>query len=81
LGARADLDALAGRSRTDAHGLTPRECDILRRLATGATNREIAEDLVLSEKTVARHVANIFTKLGVSNRASATAYAFERGLA
>lgn len=81
LGARADLDALEGRTRGDAHGLTPRECDILRRLATGATNREIAEDLVLSEKTVARHVANVFAKLGVSNRASATAYAFEHGLA
>ena len=49
-------------------------------VATGRTNRAIAADLVISEKTVARHVANIFTKLDVSSRAVATAYAYEHGL-
>ena len=44
------------------------------------TNRAIAAELLISEKTVARHVANIFTKLGVSSRAAATAYAYEHGL-
>jgi len=54
---------------------------VLRWLATGATNREIGKHLYISEKTVARHVANIFTKLAVSSRAAATAYAYEHGLA
>ena len=49
-------------------------------LVTGATNRAIAEQLVLSERTVDRHVSNILGKLGVSSRAAATAYAFERQL-
>ncbi|NEE00790.1 LuxR family transcriptional regulator [Phytoactinopolyspora halotolerans] len=61
-------------------GLTRREVEVLRLLATGATNREIAEDLVISEKTVARHVSNMFTKLGLSSRAAATAYAYEHDL-
>ena len=51
---------------------------MLRLVATGATNRAIAEKLVLSERTVDRHVSNIFGKLGVSSRAAATAYAFDR---
>ena len=51
-----------------------------RSLATGRTNRAIAAELVISEKTVARHVANIFTKLDVTSRAAATAYAYEHGL-
>ena len=63
------------------HGLTGREIEILRHLATGKTNRAIAAELVISDKTVARHVANIFTKLGVSSRAGATAYAYEHRLA
>ena len=50
-------------------------------MATGKTNRSIAADLFLSEKTVARHVSNIFTKLGLSSRAAATAYAYEHDLA
>lgn len=58
--------------------LSPRELEVLRILATGATNRVIAERLVLSERTVDRHVSNIFRKLGVSTRAAATAYALER---
>jgi DNA-binding NarL/FixJ family response regulator len=60
--------------------LSPRECEVLRLVATGVTNRVIAERLVLSEKTVARHVSNILAKLGVSGRAAATAWAFEHGL-
>ena len=54
---------------------------MLELVATGMTNRAIAAELVISEKTVARHVANIFTKLGLSSRAAATAYAYEHGLA
>lgn len=61
-------------------GLTPREVEVLRLVATGASNREIADTLVISTKTVARHLANIFAKLGVSSRAAATAYAYEHGL-
>jgi DNA-binding NarL/FixJ family response regulator len=49
-------------------------------VATGKTNRSIAADLFLSEKTVARHVSNIFSKLGLSSRAAATAYAYEHHL-
>jgi DNA-binding NarL/FixJ family response regulator len=60
--------------------LSPRELEVLRLLATGATNRAIADQLVLSERTVDRHVSNIFGKLGVSSRAAATAYAFDRQL-
>lgn len=84
LGATPDVervDALlgSGRSRND-HGLTPRELEVLERIATGRTNRAVAEELFISEKTVARHVSNIFSKLGVSSRAAATAYAYEHGL-
>jgi DNA-binding CsgD family transcriptional regulator len=61
-------------------GLTPREIEVLRLVATGATNREIADNLVISDKTVARHVSNMFTKLGLSSRAAATAYAYEHDL-
>ena len=61
-------------------GLTPRELEVLRQLASGKTNRAIATDLVISEKTVARHVANIFTKLDLSSRSAATAYAYEHDL-
>jgi DNA-binding NarL/FixJ family response regulator len=57
-----------------------RELQVLRLVATGRTNRSIGNSLQLSEKTVARHVANLFLKLNVSSRAAATAYAFEHGL-
>ena len=84
LGAAPDLarvDALAPASaRAAPHGLTDRELEVLRHLARGATNKEIAAELVLSVRTVDRHVSNIFTKLGVSSRAAATAYAHEHRL-
>lgn len=77
----ARIDALAGASRTRTPGqLTARELEVLALVASGKTNRAIAESLELSEKTVARHVSNIFVKLGVSSRAAATAYAFKHGL-
>lgn len=81
LGAEPDLArlrALAGTS--DTRGLSPRELQVLRLLATGKTNRAIAAELVLSERTVDRHVSSILAKCGVSTRAAATAYAYEHGL-
>ena len=63
-----------------AGGLTAREVQLLRLVAAGKTNRAIAAELVLSERTVDRHVSNIFAKLGVSSRAAATAYAYEHQL-
>ena len=62
------------------HGLTAREVEVLRLVASGRTNRAIAADLFLSEKTVARHLSNIFTKLGLPSRAAATAFAYQHGL-
>jgi DNA-binding NarL/FixJ family response regulator len=64
-----------------AGGLTSREVEVLRLVAAGKTNRAIADDLFLSERTIDRHVSNIFTKLGVSSRAAATAFAIEHDLA
>jgi len=63
-----------------ARPLTARELEVLELIATGKTNRAIADALTLSEKTVARHVSNIFTKLGVTTRAAATAYAYQHRL-
>jgi len=80
LAAAPDLVRLDGGSPDDAHGLSPRELEVLRHVAAGKTNREIAEELVVSEHTVARHLQNIFTKLGVSSRTAATAFAFEHRL-
>jgi DNA-binding NarL/FixJ family response regulator len=79
LGAAADLRALDGEARP-SFGLTPRELEVLRLVAEGLRNRDIATTLFLSEKTVARHVSNIFTKLGVPSRAAATSFAYEHGL-
>jgi DNA-binding NarL/FixJ family response regulator len=62
-------------------GLTPREAEVLRLVASGKSNRDIATALVISEHTVARHLQNMFTKLDVSSRSAATAFAFEHGLA
>ncbi len=64
----------------DPGRLTGREVEVLELVATGVTNRAIAKQLGLSEKTVARHLSNIFTKIGISSRAAATAWAFKRGL-
>lgn len=63
-----------------AHGLSAREREVLLLVASGKTNKVIARELFVSEKTVDRHVSNIFTKLGVASRAAATAYAYEHGL-
>ena len=63
-----------------AGGLTARELQVVRLVAAGATNRAIAGRLRISEKTVARHLSNIFVKLGVPSRAAATAYAYEHRL-
>jgi DNA-binding CsgD family transcriptional regulator len=63
-----------------AGGLTAREVQVLRLVATGRTTRAIAAELVLSERTVDRHLSNIFAKLGVPSRAAATAWAYEHGL-
>ncbi|CAN5196628.1 LuxR C-terminal-related transcriptional regulator [soil metagenome] len=76
----ASVDLLAGRPEASTHGLTPRELEVLRLVATGKSNRDIAAALVISEHTVARHVQNIFTKLGVPSRTAAGAFAFEHDL-
>jgi DNA-binding CsgD family transcriptional regulator len=84
LGAAPDISRVEqlalGQTRAEAHGLTTRELQVLRLLAAGMTNRAIAADLVLADKTVDRHVTNIFAKLGVSSRAAATAFAYEHQL-
>ena len=93
LGARPDLEQLEsvaadvaqsiGRDAegsVETHGLSVREREVLAHVAAGRSNREIASALVISQHTVSRHLENIFTKLGVTNRAAATAYAYEHGL-
>ncbi|HEY9444748.1 MAG TPA: response regulator transcription factor [Gemmatimonadales bacterium] len=67
-------------ARRDTRGLTSREVEVLRLVAAGLTNRVIAARLGISEKTVARHVSNIFTKLGLSSRVAATAWAYRHAL-
>ncbi len=82
LGAAPDLarvETLFRKARAGG-GLTSREVEVLRLVSAGKTNRTIADELVISEKTVARHVSNIFTKLGLSSRSAATAYAYEHDL-
>jgi DNA-binding NarL/FixJ family response regulator len=84
LGATPDierLDRFAGSVPKAAGLLSPREREVLTLVATGKTNRAIADALVISEKTVGRHVSNIFTKLQLSSRAEATAYAYKHGMA
>jgi DNA-binding CsgD family transcriptional regulator len=87
LGAAPDVaavDALgaapAEAPRAGAHGLSPRELEVLRLVAAGKTNKVIGRELFVSEKTVDRHVSNIFDKLDVSSRAAATAWAFRHGV-
>jgi len=72
--------ALGAADERDMHGLTAREVQVLRLVAAGHTNRSIADQLVLSERTVDRHVSNMLAKLRVSSRAAATAYAYEKRL-
>ena len=81
LGAAPDLREIAEVSRRStaqaAGGLSAREIEVLRLVATGATNREIANTLVISEKTVSRHISNILTKLDLSSLTAAAAYAYD----
>jgi DNA-binding CsgD family transcriptional regulator len=76
--AAQDIDRLLGRTRPG--GLTEREVEVLRLVAEGRSNSDIARMLVLSQKTVERHLSNIFTKLNVPSRTAAAAYAHENGL-
>ncbi len=83
LGAAPDLarlESLLGAAPAGSHGLTARELEVLRLVAAGQTNKAIATELVLSERTVDRHVSNILAKLRVSSRSAATAYAYEHQL-
>ena len=84
LGAVGDLERLDRPAGPDgatwAGGLTGRELEVLRLVAAGATNHAIATRLHLADKTVHRHVSNIYSKLGVSSRAAATAYAYRHHL-
>jgi DNA-binding NarL/FixJ family response regulator len=83
LGAVPDLERFQQLRAAPAavpEGLTPRELQVLRLVATGGSNRAIAAELGISERTVARHVSNIFLKLGISSRAAATAYAYRHSI-
>ena len=80
LGAKPDLARLDAPSTSACTASRARELEVLRLVAPGKSNREIAASLVISEHTVARHVQNIFAKLGLSSRAAATAFAFEHDL-
>ena len=84
LGAEPDVarvDAIAASPhRGGSHGLTRRELQVLRLVSAGKTNGAIATELFLSERTIERHLSNIFTKLDLSTRAAATAWAYEHGL-
>lgn len=83
LGAKPDVERtreLLERKPAPSTTLTEREIEVLRLVAEGHTNREVAEALVVSRHTVARHLSNIFTKIGVNSRAAATAYAYEHQL-
>jgi DNA-binding CsgD family transcriptional regulator len=80
--ALARLDALSPKKAESTNGLlTARELEVLKLVASGKTNRGIAGKLGISEKTVARHLSNIFNKLDLSSRAAATGYAFRNHLA
>jgi len=89
LGAAPDLATIvaiasapvgAAPAPTNLHGLSRRETDVLLLLAAGKTNKVIATELFLSERTVDRHVSNIFAKLGVATRSAATAWAYQKRL-
>jgi DNA-binding CsgD family transcriptional regulator len=80
LGAAPELARIDSLDEARPHRLTPRELQVLRLVAAGKTNKAIAGELSLSEKTVDRHLSNIFTKLDVPSRAAATAYAYQHRL-
>lgn len=77
----AEVEAQPSSAPAGPHGLTPRELEVLRLIAEGLTNRDIAERLSLSERTVENHVLHVLTKLALSSRTAATAYAIRHGLA
>jgi DNA-binding NarL/FixJ family response regulator len=77
---RARIDMGSAGGDEDAFGITPREHEVLRLLVQGATNRLIAEQLFIAEKTASVHVSNIIRKLGVANRGQAAALAHRHGL-
>ena len=77
--ARADALAHATASGS-GHGLTKRELEVLRQVAAGRSNKAVARDLALSNRTIERHLSNIFDKLAVSSRSAATAFAYRNGL-
>lgn len=79
LGAAPDLERLSARQRRAGPpgGLSDRELEVLRLVAGGATNRAVAGELSISERTVERHLSNIYVKLGVSSRTAAAAWAYE----
>jgi len=79
-GSRPDRPTHKGPPCGHAHGLTPRMLQVLRLFAAGYTNRALAAELFLSERTIERHLSNIFTKLDLSTRAAATAWAYEHDL-
>jgi DNA-binding CsgD family transcriptional regulator len=76
----AHLEKLVQPAGKNMGGLSPREVEVLRLVAAGKSNRTIGNELFISERTVERHVSNIFTKLDVSSRAEATAYAYKHNL-
>jgi DNA-binding CsgD family transcriptional regulator len=78
--ARVDAFGREGPPARFAHPLSARELEVLRLVAAGKSNRAIAAELFISERTVERHVSNIFSKLNLSSRAAATAYAYENQL-
>ena len=82
LGARLDARKIASLRQAPRlpDGLTEREVEVLALVAAGQTNRQIAQALMISHKTVARHLSNIFVKCGLATRAAATGYAFEHDL-
>jgi DNA-binding NarL/FixJ family response regulator len=84
LGATSDAERVESLLHTTGAerpcGLTAREVEVLRLVAAGKTNREIAREMYLSEHTVSRHLQNMFTKLDVSSRAAATAFAYQHEL-
>ena len=78
--ARAERRANAASRQARPGGLSAREVDVLRLAAEGHTTREIARRLFISAKTADRHIQNLYTKIGATNRAAATRWAVEHGL-